>query len=410
MLLTFPSRLRILTGKLCLIELVAWGVLYYTFSVFLPSMRAELGWSNATLAGGFSLALLVAGASAPFVGAWIDRRGSRGLMVAGALMGSLGIVLWSLAQTLSVYLTAWALIGAGMAGTLYAPAFATVVRHCPRKSRSAILMIAVVGALASTIFMPLASMLDEEMGWRLGLIALAATLAVVVTPLAASLPSGSRPAEDRDEFDQASERRTAPGGFRLLAGAFMVADAASVAAHVHLVAFLVEKGQSLHAAASIAGLAGAAKIGGRLATAAGTKAPATSLMRASLLLTAGALFLPVLWPSTWTAFAMVIGFGAANGARTVLKPAIMIEMCGARGFGKSNGLLQLCTTISKALGPVGFGLVLGAAGWSWAWPVLAVLLLVSGALLPTFSSKTEHPPPAVEAASKTAPNQREAAR
>ncbi len=410
MLLTFPRQLRILTGKLCLIELVAWGVLYYTFSVFLPAMRAELGWSNATLAGGFSLALLVAGASAPFVGAWIDRRGSRGLMVAGALMGSLGVVLWSLAQTLSVYLTAWALIGAGMAGTLYAPAFATVVRHCPRMSRSAILMITVVGALASTIFMPLASMLGEVMGWRLGLIALAATLAVVVTPLAASLPSGSRPADDRDQFGQASERRTAPGGFSLLAGAFMVADAASVAAHVHLVAFLVEKGQSLHAAASIAGLAGAAKIGGRLATALGTKATATLLMRASLLLMAGALMLPLLWPSNWTAVVMVIGFGAANGARTVLRPAIMVEVFGAGGFGKSNGLLQLCTMVSKAAGPVGFGLVLGAAGWSWAWPGLIVLLLFSCTLLPEFPAKSEHSPTSVETTSTIPLTRREGAR
>lgn len=375
------TQLRVLTSKLCAIELVAWGVLYYTFAVFMPAMEGELGWSPATLAGGFSLALLVAGVAAPFVGFWIDRRGSRGLMVTGALVGGAGIVAWSLAHSLPVYFAAWALIGAGMAGTLYAPAFATVVRAHPGESRNAILIITLVGALASTIFMPLASVLGEGVGWRIGLLVLAGAMVVVVSALALSLPN-SEPRSERCQDPGASESGAkAPGGFRLLAGSLMVADAASVAVNVHLVLFLVERGHGLQLAASIAGMAGAAKLGGRLATAAGARVSALTLMRLSLPLTAAALLLPLRWPATWAAVAMVIVFGATTGARTILRPAIVVEMFGSRDFGKSNGFLQFLTTTAKAGGPVGFGLLLGAVGWGWAWPVLAALLLASGAAL-----------------------------
>lgn len=382
MLTPGAPQLGVLTAKLCLIELVAWGVLYYTFSVSLPSMQDELGWSSATFAAGFSAALIVSGVAAPLVGGWIDHRGSRGPMVSGALAGALGLVVWSAASSFPVYLIGWALIGVGMAGTLYAPAFAAVVRASPKGSRNAILTITVVGALASTLFMPLASVMGESMGWRSALVALASALAIVVAPLALSLPSGTSPAKETETSASSGSSRTrVPGSFRLLAGSLMLADAASVAVNVYLVVFLVEQGLSLHVAASVAGIAGAAKIGGRLATAAGTQVTAVTLMRASLSLTAIALLLPVLWPSTWAAIAMVVGFGATNGARTILRPALVVEAYGSRNFGKNNGLLQLYTTIAKATGPVGFGLLLGAIGWSWSWPALAALPLLSAALL-----------------------------
>ncbi|MEM7165130.1 MAG: MFS transporter [Planctomycetota bacterium] len=382
MLLSSTStQLKVLTGKLCLIELLAWGVLYYTFAVYLSAMQRDLGWSSATLAGGFSVALLVSGLSAPFVGAWVDRHGSRGLIALGALVGSFGVSLWSIAFTLPTYFAGWVLIGLGMASTLYPPAFATVVRTHPEDSRKAILTITVIGALSSTIFMPLASVLGDWLGWRGGLQVLAGAMAVVVTLLAFSLPSKAAASIVHNDHKVQEDTPRAPGSFRLLVSTLMIADVASVAVNVHLVLFLVDHGQSLQAAASIAGLAGAAKIGGRLATAAGARVSAMTLMRASLVLTSAALMIPLLWPSTWSAILMVIGFGATNGARTILRPAIIVEMYGPRRFGKSNGLLQLFTTGAKSAGPLGFAVLLGAFGWSWAWPALAVLLLASAALL-----------------------------
>ena len=387
-----PSHL--LTARLGIVEVVAWGVLYYTFSVYLPLMEAELGWSTAKLAAGFSLALLVSGVIAPFVGRWIDRHGSRTVMVAGAMCGSMGVALWSIAHSLPSYLAAWVLIGGGMAGTLYAPAFATVVRAHPTSSRGAILTITLVGALASTLFLPLSSALNAMFGWRPGLLLLACLMATITIPLCASLPAAPTATIPSQHVADALTGSAAParqpsapsqpapaGALATFTVALMLADAVSVAINAHLIAFLIAAGQPIQTAASIAGVAGMAKVAGRLATAAAAKLSALRLLRASLFVMAAALLLPLLWPTTTAMVLMVVFFGATGGARTVLRPAIVVEMHGASNFGANNGLLQLFTTLAKAAGPLGLAILLNTAGSGAGWTLLALLMALSGGLL-----------------------------
>jgi len=85
----------VVVGVFALTETVSWGILGYAFSVFLVPMRDELGWSEATLTGGYSLALLLSGLAAPAVGRWIDRRGPRMLMTGGSVLGVLLVLAWS---------------------------------------------------------------------------------------------------------------------------------------------------------------------------------------------------------------------------------------------------------------------------------------------------------------------------
>src|SRR3954465_5846909 len=85
----------VVVATLAVTETASWGILYYVFSVFLVPMRAELGWSEATLPGAYSLALLVSGIAAPAVGRWIDRRGPRWLMTSGSLLGVAMVLAWA---------------------------------------------------------------------------------------------------------------------------------------------------------------------------------------------------------------------------------------------------------------------------------------------------------------------------
>src|SRR5690606_8761157 len=62
------------------------------------------------------------------------------------------------------------------------PAFATVVREHPQHRRAAILTIGLVGGLASPVFTPLTSWLADALGWRGGLVALAALVGATVVP------------------------------------------------------------------------------------------------------------------------------------------------------------------------------------------------------------------------------------
>ena len=69
-------------------QLVCWGTLYSSFPAFVAPMEAEFGWSRAEISGAFTAGLLVAGLTAIPVGRWVDRHGSRGVMVAGAAAGA----------------------------------------------------------------------------------------------------------------------------------------------------------------------------------------------------------------------------------------------------------------------------------------------------------------------------------
>src|SRR5437764_4582467 len=59
---------------------LSWGVLYYAFAVFLPSMQRSLGWSKTEPTGAFSIALAMSALAAYPVGRWLDRHSPRLLM------------------------------------------------------------------------------------------------------------------------------------------------------------------------------------------------------------------------------------------------------------------------------------------------------------------------------------------
>src|SRR5215213_8159844 len=100
-----------ITITLALTETISWGIVYYSFSVFLSPMEANLGWSRAQLTGGFSLALLVMGAMAFPVGTWIDWHGPRLLMTIGSIAASLLVIAWSQVTTLTAFYLIWAGLG-----------------------------------------------------------------------------------------------------------------------------------------------------------------------------------------------------------------------------------------------------------------------------------------------------------
>ena len=366
------------TAKLSLTQLFAWGVLYYTFAVCMPFMHAELGWSEARLSLGFSLALLLSGLAAPQVGGWIDRRGSRGVMVGGVLVGSLGVAVWSISQSLPQYLAAWALIGVAMATTLYEPAFATVIHTHPGESRRAIIWITLVGALAATLFMPASEALFRVFGWRPGLQIMALGLAIAAVPASAALP---RPTGASETGGRAVEPVSArPRSFWILGAVLMLANAVAVAVTTHAVAFLMHHGQSVQVAAGIVGLTGLAKLAGRLVMAGG-RLPAAAILQGTLLLQGITLVLPLVLPSVTALVAMVLVFGATSGAHTILRPVLVVETFGTARFGKNNGVLQLITTVAKSTAPLGVGFAAGWVGYDGAWMGLALLACTSSGLL-----------------------------
>ena len=374
-------RWRRTTAYLSVGQLVSWGVLYYSFGVYLPQMHADLGWSVTTLSGGFAIATLTAGALAPSVGRWIDAHGSRNLMSGGTLMGIIGLLMWATATEVAVFYIAFALIGVAMATTLYAPAFATVIQHHASDSRRAIVTITLAGGLASTLFSPLAQMLSDEGSWRTGLLLLTIGFATVTLPLNLALPTGGPSATKAiDARTSLHESFARPAQLWLLAAIFTLSAGVSTAFSVHVVAFLIDEGHTATTAASIAGAAGLGKVGGRALVAAGPRSSASAVVRGCLIAQAGFLTLPLVSGHIAGSIVMVVMFGATSGALTIMRPLIVSELVGSRAFGRRNGEIQLATTVTKATTPVAAGLLVGVASYELTWLALALVVAAAAAI------------------------------
>lgn len=117
-------------------------------------MEADLGFSRAQITGALSIGLLTSALVALPVGRWIDRHGARGIMTAGSCLATALLLVWSRVESLPALYAVWALMGVALGATLYEPAFAAVVGWFPFEGRDrALLVVPLVAALASTIFM-----------------------------------------------------------------------------------------------------------------------------------------------------------------------------------------------------------------------------------------------------------------
>lgn len=171
-----------ITWTLALTETVSWGILFYAFSALLVPMQEEFGWSATAITGAYSLSMLVAGLAAPFVGRWLDRRGARGLMTAGSILGTALVFTWSRIDTLPGFYLLWIGIGLATAATLYEPAFTVLTQWFDRGRSKAMLIVTIAGGFASTIFLPLTGWLEQRYDWRTALVFLAVILGVTTIP------------------------------------------------------------------------------------------------------------------------------------------------------------------------------------------------------------------------------------
>jgi sugar phosphate permease len=390
-----------IVSALSLTETVSWGILYYSFAVFLVPMREEFGWSNAAVTGAYSLALLLSGIAAPFVGRWLDHHGPRALMTVASVFGTLLVLGWSQVESLAAFYLIWAGIGIAMSATLYEPAFATVTTWFERDRPRALLAVTIVAGLASTIFLPLSSWLVDRFGWRDALFALAVLLGVLTIPPHALvlrrrpedlglLPDGAAP----DAAHEARETRPVRVGVELrvalrdrafwwLAIAFSLETFAAAAVALHLIPYLTERGDGARFAATAAGLIGAAQVIARiLATIFGGRVSQVALTGAVFALQAVAVTVLMEWTTRMGVLTAVLLLGAGRGVVTLMRAGLIAEFYGRAHYGSINGALAFFLTGARALAPVGAGLAYAAfGGYSPVlWGMATCSLLAAGAM------------------------------
>lgn len=407
-----PTALGPFSAWLSLPQLITWGSVFYTFSLLMVPLEAELGMGRAESSLAFSLALLAEGLMAYQVGRWIDAGHERRVMTLGSLWVGLGLVGHSWVTSVAGFYAAWIWLGLGMAATLYTPAFAVVTRRFVQDFRRAIITITFLGGLASTVFIPLFAWWMDLWGWRQALWALAGLQFLLCVPLHAwLLQSAPRPlkpmaqtpihettapaqahqaevqahAEPLPEPELVSVRehlRHAP--FWLLSGFMVLTMAVTSALPAHMIALLQESGLSPVWVLAIPAAIGVIQVLGRLVLfvferywdvhAANRWIP--------VLIPAGIVALLIGGLSPLASLLFVLLYGLGNGMNTIVKGTAMAQYVSRAHVGQLNGLLGLPIALARAAAPLILGLLWSAEhGYTLAlWWLLGASLLGTGSL------------------------------
>jgi predicted MFS family arabinose efflux permease len=362
-----------LVWALSLAQLVAWGSIYYGFSLFIVPMEAELGWSRISLNGALSLGLLMSGLFAYPVGSWIDRNGGRALMTIGSLSGAGLLVVWSRVESLTVFYAVWIGLGLSMAATLYEPAFAVLTRSFPHSYRTKITALTLVGGFASTVFIPLTQIFIDHLGWRHALIALALCNLVICVPIhlfllrdrqgLAGHPTHPRERE-REIAADALRRALRHPAFWGLAICFTAYYSTFSAVTFHIIPLLTERGFDNTTIVAAIATIGPAQVAGRiLLLASGRRLTTRPVGRVVVLAFPASVLLLIALPFSMPAlFAFAVLYGGANGIMTILRGTAVPDLLWREGYGGINGALALPSNVAKALAPFAAALIWRAAG------------------------------------------------
>ena len=352
-------------------QLVSWGIFYYAFAVLMGPMEKELGWSRAELNGALTAGLLLSGLCAPWVGAWIDRHGARGLMTLASLVGGAMILLWSQVDRIEVFYGLYLVLGAVMSATLYEPAFAVLTHAFPRDYRRAITLMTLVGGLASTAFIPLTAWLIERMTWRPSLVVLAAINLVFCCLVHwLVLPARWRPTQAAQASGPADtgvrpvRRALASPAFWSLGVSFTAYALVFTGLTFHLVPMLDERGVGSETIILIYSLIGPLQVAGRIVVL-GLARRLTARMTGCIVTGFFPIGIAILLfgpPTLTVLLAFVLFYGSANGIITIVRGTIIQEVLGAEGIGAVNGLLALPSTGARAGGPLVAALLWQVAG------------------------------------------------
>jgi MFS family permease len=374
-----------IVAVLAVTETVSWGVLYYAFAVFLVPMQRELGWSKGELTGAFSLALATAALAAFPVGRWLDRRSPRALMTFGSLLGALLVLAWSQVRDLWLFYVIWIGLGVAMACVLYDAAFTVVTKWFREGRRRALTAVTLVGGFASFVFSPLSNWLIDAQGWRDALITLAIVVAAVSVPLhglllraAASTPSpeGAATAPAFPRHQRQLQDALREPAFWWLTAAFALSSFAISALAVHLIPYLLERGQSASFAAGAAGLMGLMQVPGRLVfVAAGRVVPRRYEAAAVFFLQGLGLAALAASATGGAILAAVALFGMGNGMATLVRATAIADAYGPARFGSIAGVTGAFATGSRAVAPVTAAGVYAAFGGYL--PLLWILVATS---------------------------------
>ncbi|HET6968988.1 MAG TPA: MFS transporter, partial [Ornithinibacter sp.] len=334
----------------------------------------------------FTMAQVVAAAAGLWVGRRLDRDGPRVVMTAGSALGVVAVLAVALAPSLAWFVVAWVLMGVAMSATLYAPAFTVLTHWAGARRVRALTVVTLVAGLASTVFGPLAALLEAQGTWRSAYLVLALPLATTVAAHWWGLrePWSPVPAGHDEPSRSAASSLVRTPEFGLLVGAFTLAGFCVYAAVVNLVPLLTDGGLTALTAAVALGLGGVGQVAGRLVYGPLLDRipvrPRTVLVVAA----ASATTLALAFSVRWAVLVCAVSFaaGVARGIFTLIQATAVSDRWGTRDFGARSSVLTGAVMVAAAFAPwLGALIASLAGGYDGAFVAIAVAGGVSAVVL-----------------------------
>ena len=369
-------------------------VMVASLGLFMQPLNREFGWSVTQISAGLTLTALIATPLAPFVGALVDKYGTRRIAVPGAALLGLALAAFSLlTPSLWHWFGAWtlyALMGLMVRNLVWTGA----VSNSFVASRGLALAVVLCGTAIATSFAPIiARWIIDNHGWRMAYAALGLGWGGITFVLVALFFHDARSKTERAVRAGSGQ----PAAFR--AGGLTLGEAAGdqrvirialaislqsligAAAFVHLVPLLVTTGVTRAEAAGIAALLGAGSIVGKLVAGWLLDNFASVLVPFICFALPGVGYLLLLLghatiPQLATAVFIV---GCGSGSAFQVTTYLTTRYAGIRNFGKIFGTITALMGLAGGLGPLAAGIVFDATGnYTALMTIAAPAALIAG--------------------------------
>lgn len=377
-------------------QLICWGISYYSIAVFGTRIAADLDWSETTVYGGFSTALVIMAITSPLTGRLIDRYGGSFVMSGGSALLSLGCSGIALSYSIGIYYVSWVLLGFAMRLTLYDAAFAALARIGGIHAKRPISQITLLGGLASSVFWPVGFMLAEAFGWRAALL-IYAGFALLTIPLHLSLPKQrfnnkkELPPSLLPVITADKERRVAGSLYALI---FTLLNILNSAMSTHMITILAGLGLTAALSVWISTLRGIGQSFARVCEVLfGARLHPISLtILASGILPLG--FFSGLLSGRFLIAALLFAFlfGAGNGLMTITRGTLPLILFDHNTYGATVGKLLVPGFLLSAISPIFYTFIIDKYGEHTALVVSAVLAFIIFVLSLVLKSRYFHGP------------------
>lgn len=356
---SIDPRYAVVAGA-CLTQFMVIGLLF-SYSIFFKSFEDEFGWSRTTLSTALSLAFIVMGVLASFIGHLGDRFGPRPVLVATSLAYGFGFALISqVSEPWHLFVIFAVFIGLGMS-THDVISLSTVARSFDKK-RGLMTGVVKTGTAAGQMVLPVtAAFLIAVVGWRwaaltLGLIAVCVLL---LGALLMKVPAASAAPVASVGMGSALKSRV----FWTLCAIQFLFFPTLTTVPLHLPVHGMDLGMSTARAASLLSAIAGASVVGRLAIGAfsdriGGK---RGFILCLLPLIASLLAFSVI-DTRWALFAAAVAYGFGHGGLFTIVAPTVAEYFGTRAVGAIFGGIVFFGTVGGAIGPILAGRIFDLTG------------------------------------------------